>query len=198
MKQTGPQPCKHNRKEDSVGPKDLKMTGCCGGATTKGRGRGGGYPTIPTNATAPKLWLTTCTSTPGEHDLRGEEADPEGPTSLARRSGGVDSSWPLERTSTSSEREADRPAECGVGGPAAEEDATWVGPPPTDDPPDAARAATLTDEEPSKLLKTPVAPISGRSGGAAGATGEPPGRQTEEPSPPAPSRGRHRRQRSRP
>jgi hypothetical protein len=134
----------------------LKTTDCCGEAATKGRGRGSGDPTSPTNVTALKLWATTCTSTPGEHDLRGEEADPEGPTSLARQSGRVDSSRPLERTSTSSEREVVRPAECGEGGPAAEGDATWAGPPPTDDPPEAARATMLTDEEPSKLLKTPA------------------------------------------
>jgi hypothetical protein len=92
------------------GPDALKTTDYCGGAATEGRGRGGGDPSSPTNVTGPKLWATTCTSTPGEHDLRGVEADPEGPTSLARQSGRVGSSRPLERTSTYSEREADRPS----------------------------------------------------------------------------------------
>jgi hypothetical protein len=85
----------------------LKTTDCCGGATTEGRGRGGVDPSAPTNVGAPKLLATTCTSTPGEHDRRGAEDDPEGSTSLARRRGRVGSSLTLERTSTSSEREAD-------------------------------------------------------------------------------------------
>jgi hypothetical protein len=99
--------------------------------------------------------VMTCTSTTGEQNLHGVE-----PTLKAQRhwQDGAAELAPLCPWSEPPPPQSVRQnvLQSAGRGPADKGVATWVGPPPTDDPPEVARAASPTDEEPCKLLKTPA------------------------------------------